>query len=286
MQDLMNSIRDFFSLLPTLRVVDILDILLVAFVIYKVIMLIHSTSAARIARTLIAFLVFMWLTGILKMRTVNWILGQILELGFIALVIIFQPELRRAMERLSGKTMRSFWDVRTPSTEMERAITQTVSACENMSQERVGALIVFERSMALEEFDKTGTTVDAKLSAELLRNIFFPKAALHDGAVIVRDGRVAAAGCVLPLTSNRHLSSDLGTRHRAGVGMSEESDAVVVIVSEETGTISVAINGMLKRHLASQTLDKLLRLELMPKQDSKRKTMRQMIFDFLKREDK
>lgn len=280
-----RSIQDFFSLLPTLRVVDILDILLVAFLIYKGISLIRSTNAARIVGLIVAFLLFMWLTNILQMRTIGWIMRQILELGLIALVIIFQPELRRGMERIGGKTVHTFRDTRSPLSEMELAISQTVNACEIMSEGKVGALIVFERSVSLEEYEKSGTQVEAKLSSELLRNIFFPKAALHDGAVIVRDGRIAAAGCVLPLTANRNLSSDLGTRHRAGVGMSEVSDAVVVIVSEETGTISVAIGGMLKRHLAPQTLEKLLRMELIPDQDG-RKTVRQWIEQHLKRKEK
>lgn len=286
MEEVINSIRDFFALLPTLRVADILDILLVAFLIYEAITLIRSTNAARIVGFIVAFLVFMWLTSILEMRTINWIMRQILELGFIALVIIFQPELRRAMEHISGKTVHSLWDTRSPSTEMELAITQTVHACEIMSQDKVGALIVFERSVYLEEYEKTGTKLDAKLSSELLRNIFFPKAALHDGAVIVRDGHIAAAGCVLPLTANRNLSSDLGTRHRAGVGMSEASDAVVVIVSEETGTISVATGGMLKRHLAPQTLEKLLRMELIPDQGGKKRPIRRWIEQHLKRKEK
>lgn len=280
-----RSIQDFFSLLPTLRVVDILDILLVAFLIYKGISLIRSTNAARIVGLIVAFLLFMWLTNILQMRTIGWIMRQILELGLIALVIIFQPELRRGMERIGGKTVHTFRDTRSPLSEMELAISQTVNACEIMSEGKVGALIVFERSVSLEEYEKSGTQVEAKLSSELLRNIFFPKAALHDGAVIVRDGRIAAAGCVLPLTANRNLSSDLGTRHRAGVGMSEVSDAVVVIVSEETGTISVAIGGMLKRHLAPQTLEKLLRMELIPDQGG-RKTVRQWIEQHLKRKEK
>lgn len=285
MEEMFRSIQDFFSLLPTLRVVDILDILLVAFLIYKGISLIRSTNAARIVGLIVAFLLFMWLTNILQMRTIGWIMRQILELGLIALVIIFQPELRRGMERIGGKTVHTFRDTRSPLSEMELAISQTVNACEVMSEGKVGALIVFERSVSLEEYEKSGTQVEAKLSSELLRNIFFPKAALHDGAVIVRDGRIAAAGCVLPLTANRNLSSDLGTRHRAGVGMSEVSDAVVVIVSEETGTISVAIGGMLKCHLAPQTLEKLLRMELIPDQDG-RKTVRQWIEQHLKRKEK
>ena len=151
----------------------------------------------------------------------------------------------------------------------ESAIEATVSACEIMSKERVGVLLIFERSVSLEEYFKTGTLIDAKVTEQLLRNLFFPKASLHDGAVIVRGGRIAAAGCVMPLSENTHLSSDLGTRHRAGIGTSEVSDAVVVIVSEETGTISVAIGGMLKRHLAPQTLEKLLSNELMTNEDTK-----------------
>ena len=139
-----------------------------------------------------------------------------------------------------------------------------------MSRQKIGALIVFERETSLSEFFKTGTILNAQVSSELIRNIFFPKASLHDGAVIVRGGRIAAAGCVMPLSENTHLSSDLGTRHRAGIGTSEVSDAVVVIVSEETGTISVAIGGMLKRHLAPQTLEKLLSNELMTNDDAKR----------------
>ena len=145
---------------------------------------------------------------------------------------------------------------------MERIISQTVKACEIMSRERVGALIVFTRTHQLDEYFKTGTVIDSRISEQIIRNIFFPKAALHDGAMIISDGRIAAAGCVMPLSDSHRISADLGTRHRAGVGTSEASDAVVVIVSEETGTISVAVSGMLKRHLAPQTLERLLRQEL------------------------
>ncbi len=167
---------------------------------------------------------------------------------------------------LANMKLGSFFSISRPMQEMDVIIAQTVMACEAMSKEKVGALIVFAREQRLDEYFKTGTQIDGQVSEQLLRNIFFPKAALHDGAMIIRDGRVAAAGCVLPLSGNDHLSADLGTRHRAGVGMSEASDAVVVIVSEETGTISVAVGGMLKRHLAPQTLEKLLHNELCPGQ--------------------
>ena len=145
---------------------------------------------------------------------------------------------------------------------MMPVIHQTVRACEEMSKERIGALIVFARDSMMDEYYKTGTVIDAAASEQLIRNIFFPKAALHDGAMIIQDGRIHAAGCVLPLSDSIRLSADLGTRHRAAVGMSEVTDAVVVVVSEETGVISVAVGGMLKRHLAPQTLERLLRTEL------------------------
>ena len=204
------------------------------------------------------------------MYLMNYLLDKILEIGLIALVVMFQPELRRMLEKLGSKSLREILNMKEEQREIDRVITHTVAACETMSKSRTGALIVFERSASTIDYQKSGTVLDAQVSSELLRNIFFTKAALHDGAVIIRNERIAAAGCVLPLTQNRNISSDLGTRHRAGIGMSEATDAVVVIVSEETGTISVAIGGMLKRHLAPQTLEKLLLNELAPKTDAKK----------------
>ena len=176
------------------------------------------------------------------------------------------------LDHLGSVKLTSIFGVNKPvQQEMDAVITQTVRACEAMGREKVGALIVFAREQRLEEYFKTGTQIDGQVSEQLIRNIFFKNSPLHDGAMIIRDGRVAAAGCVLPLSDSNRLSSDLGTRHRAGVGMSEASDAVVVIVSEETGTISVAVGGMLKRHLAPQTLDKLLHNELCPANDEDEK---------------
>lgn len=168
------------------------------------------------------------------------------------------------LDHLGNMKLGKLIGMEKPASEMAPVVAQTVAACEVMSRERVGALIVFARDNRLDEYLKTGTKIDGQVSEQLLRNIFFPKASLHDGAVIIRDGRMTAAGCVLPLSDSNRLSADLGTRHRAGVGISEVSDAVVVIISEETGTISVAVGGMLKRHLASQTLERLLTQELCP----------------------
>ena len=277
----MNSIKSFFQELfysiPTLGVMDIVDILVVAFIIYKVMLLIRSTSTARVARSILLLLVMTWLTDVVHMYALNWILTKIIEVGVIALVIVFQPELRRVLERFGGKNiLLSFTDSSANRSAEASAIEATVQACEIMSRERVGVLLVFERETPLDEYFKTGTIVDAQLSEQLLRNLFFKNSPLHDGAVIVRGGRVAAAGCVMPLSDNPHLPGDLGTRHRAGVGTSEVSDAVVVIVSEENGTISVAIGGMLKRHLAPQTLQKLLSNELIADETEKKSLFKKL----------
>ena len=259
----MDAVRELFGTLTTIQWRDVLDILLVTYLIYRVVLLVRSTSAMRIAKGFMAILVISAVTQIQELWTLNFLLGQILSIGLLALVILFQPELRRMMDHLgSSVSLRRFLAPERELGEMDMVISQTVKACEIMGRERVGALIVFARTHRLDEYFKTGTVIDSRVSEQLIRNIFFPKAALHDGAMIIRDGRIAAAGCVMPLSDSHRLSADLGTRHRAGVGTSEASDAVVVIVSEETGTISVAVGGMLKRHLAPQTLERLLRQEL------------------------
>ena len=266
----MDAVRELFGTLTTIQWRDVLDILLVTYLIYRVVLLVRSTSAMRIAKGFMAILVISAVTQIQELWTLNFLLGQILSIGLLALVILFQPELRRMMDHLgSSVSLRRFLAPERELGEMDMVISQTVKACEIMGRERVGALIVFARTHRLDEYFKTGTVIDSRVSEQLIRNIFFPKAALHDGAMIIRDGRIAAAGCVMPLSDSHRLSADLGTRHRAGVGTSEASDAVVVIVSEETGTISVAVGGMLKRHLAPQTLERLLRKELIKDETEK-----------------
>ncbi len=269
MDSIINFFRDVLAMLPTIKFMDIIDILLVTFVLYTLIMMIQTTGAARIAKSIVLLLVLAVVTKLLNMYLMSFLLDRVLEIGLIALVIMFQPELRRMLEKIGSKSLRELLSTKQEQREIDRVIGETVNACEIMSRERTGVLIVFERETSLIDYQKTGTVIDARVSSELLRNLFFTKASLHDGAVIIRNERVAAAGCVLPLTQSRNISSDLGTRHRAGIGMSEVSDAVVVIVSEETGTISVAVNGMLKRHLAPQTLERLLLKELAPKREEK-----------------
>jgi len=258
----MDRIQELLQQLTRMTWSDYLDIIIVAYLLYRILPLIRTTGTARVAKAVVAIIVVAWITDEWKLHTISFILEQFLQIGLIALVVLFQPELRRMLDHLGNMKLSKFLGAEKPVPEMAPVITQTVMACEVMSRERVGALIVFARENHLDEYYKTGTLIDAQVSEQLIRNVFFPKAALHDGAMIIRNGRVAVAGCVLPLSESDRLSADLGTRHRAGVGISEVSDAVVVIVSEETGTISVAVGGMLKRHLAPQTLERLLRNEL------------------------
>ena len=258
----MSRIANLFQQFAKMQWSDYLDVIVVALIIFSILPLLKTHNTMRIAKVVVAVVLIAWLTEILNLHTLNWIMDQVLAVGLMAVVVIFQPELRRMMDRLGSVEIKKILGMTKPRQELDNIITQTVMACEVMSRERVGALIVFAKDARLDDFCKTGTAVDGQVSEQLIRNIFFPKAALHDGAMIIRDGRIAAAGCVLPLSDSQRLSADLGTRHRAGVGMSEATDAVIIIVSEETGTISVAVGGMLKRHLAPQTLERLLRNEL------------------------
>ena len=280
----MEQMQNIWQQLSRMQWTDFVDIAIVAILIYCIMPLIKTPSTMRIARAVLAVVVIAWLTEVLHLYTLSFILNQFLAVGLLALVILFQPELRRMLDRLGSVRLRGLLGISKPAQELDAVISQTVMACEIMSKEHVGALIVFARETPIDEYFKSGTQIDGQVSEQLLRNIFFPKASLHDGAVIIRDGRVAAAGCVLPLSESHRLSADLGTRHRAGVGMSEVSDAVVIIVSEETGTISVAVGGMLKRHLASQTLERLLRNELCPQEDVKENNLAVRLRQKLKKE--
>ena len=264
----MDAIADVLNkglnILSTMRLADLIDILIVAYLIYEAIWLVRRTNSYNLTKGLVVLL-FVWaLAEIFRLNMISSLLRKAVELGLIVLVILFQPELRRILERM-GSSLTTNRSVGGPT--METAIAQTVLACSEMSDSRTGALIIFERNVKLNTIMSTGTIVNADVSSELLKNMFFNKAPLHDGAVIIRDGRLAAAGCVLPLTQSTNLSKELGMRHRAGIGLSEQSDAVVVIVSEETGAISMAVDGMLKRHLSAPTLDKLLHGELIVEEE-------------------
>ena len=252
MDAIRTMLNQSLNVLSSIQVTDIIDILIVAFLIYKVFSLVRRTNSTNLARGILILLGVFLLSEILGLKMMQFLLRRAFELGLIALVILFQPELRRLFERL-GSSLSSGKE--SYGGTMEAAIAQTVLACSEMSASKTGALIIFERKIQLTDIMSTGTIINADATAELIKNIFFNKAPLHDGALILRNGRLASAGCVLPLTKSNNLSKDLG----------------IIIVSEETGSISVAIEGMLKRHLSASTLDKILRSELIPESDEERK---------------
>ena len=261
-------IENVWRYLLLTRFTDILDVALMAFLLYKLLTLLKTTSGTNLLKGVLIFLAVLFLSSILHLNGISFILSRMLEWGVLAFIILFQPEIRRVLEQVGSQRLKflNLFSREGTVSEMERTIAQTVLACTEMSRSRTGALIVFEQKMQLDDMVRSGTVLDAAVSSELLKNIFFVKAPMHDGAVITRHGRLLGAGCMLPLSKNVNLSRELGMRHRAGIGMSENADAVVVIVSEETGSISVAIGGMLKRHLKPETLANILRNELLPQE--------------------
>lgn len=266
MEVLTNVIERASSFVLSLELWDLLDILVIAYLVYRLLLLVRKTNTSRLIKGVLVVIAALWLSSG-RLRALNFILAHIVEWGAVALIVLFQPEIRRVLEQVGSSQLPFLQWFSKPQVDrqtIEEAISQTVAACGDMSKSRTGALIVFERHNQMDEILRSGTKLDAEVSSELLKNIFFVKAPMHDGAAIVREGRVLGAGCMLPLSRNVNLSRDLGMRHRAGIGMSENSDAVVVLVSEETGSISVAVGGMLKRHLMTETLEQLLRNELLP----------------------
>ena len=270
MDKITNALGRAGNYLATMGISDFIDIIIVAYLIYRIIWFIRKSSFINLAKGLILVLVALWASEFFGLIMLSYILRKTVELGVIALVILFQPELRRLLERM-GSTLNT--NIGGSSTDMTRAISEVAQACGDMAATNTGALLVFERKVSLLPIVGTGSVVNSDTNAELIKNLFFKNAPLHDGAVIMRDARIEAAGCVLPLSKNQNLSRDLGTRHRAGIGMSEQSDAVVVIVSEETGSVSVAVDGMLKRRLTAETFEAILRNEIMPQEKQKKRTI-------------
>ncbi len=264
MNSIVNFFSDAFKIIRSMGFSDVLDVLIVAVVIYALIGFIRRTNANKVANGLLLLALAMWIASSMNLMVTTFLLRQVFSIGILAVIILFQPEIRRALEKVGSSQLFSLLGKEWGGQAIDHVIMQTVYACEDMARARTGALIVFERDNRLNEPLASGTPVDAYVSTELLKNIFYDKSPLHDGAVIIKEGRLAAAGCMLPLSTNASLSRDLGMRHRAGIGMSEQSDAVVIIVSEETGGISVAVDGLLKRHLSPDTFEALLRRELLP----------------------
>ena len=247
----------FENIVSGVGVTDILDIMIVTFIIYKLLDFIRETRAEQLAKGLLLLVVATLLSKVLQLYTLHWILSGVMTVGLIAVVVLFQPELRRGLEYL-GRSKFSNVLSEVDKEEAKYMVGQLVEAIDSMSVSRTGALIVIEREISLSDIVETGTVIDAVISAQMVGNIFYEGAPLHDGALIIRGNRLYAAGCVLPLTQNKNLNKELGTRHRAGIGITENSDALVIIVSEETGIISVAQNGKLTRFLDVKKIEKSL----------------------------
>ena len=272
-----SGIQDFITTVQRMQWSDYLDIFVVAFLIYNLLPYLRTPNVKKIVRTVGALILVAWLTDVMQLHTINWLLSQLLTIGLLAFVVLFQPELRYMLNHLGDLKVGQLFGFAKPVQEMEMIIQQTCLACEIMSREKVGVLIVFSRKNRLDEYFKTGTVIQGRVTEQLLRNIFVNKAPLHDGAVILQDGKIAAAGCVLPVSNSTTLSKDLGTRHRAALGISEVSDSVAVVVSEETGTISVFVGGVPKRPLTAVTLEKLLRNELCPEDESQKNRTQRIV---------
>ena len=246
----------FWNLIHRPTLVDIIDILIIAFLIYQLVLFTRQTRAMQVLKGLAVLIVASYLSEIIGLTTLNWLLRSILNNGVIALLILFQPEWKRALEQI-GRTAALGRSV--GEDESEHIVNEISTCLMRLSRRRVGALIVFEQRTGLKEFADTGTLIDSRISAPLLENIFEPNTPLHDGAVIIQGDRVAAAACILTLSDSNSISHELGTRHRAGLGISENTDAIVLIVSEETGIVSMARGGKLTRHLDEDALKNVLR---------------------------
>ena len=270
----MNAFLEYLvKYVQLLRISDLIDILIVSVIVYYLINLIRETRAMQLVKGIIFLFIAFFLSQWLKLNALNYILGGAMQIGAFAVIVIFQPELRNLLERMGRFKVGRIIDFASDTTEddLHRVIDSIAQAAANMSATKTGALIVMERATRLGEYISTGTMLDANVSSGLLENIFVPNTPLHDGAVLIWNNKIVTAGCHLPLTANNNLSRDLGTRHRAAIGLSEVTDAVIIVVSEETGKISIALNGSLTRNLSRESLAKALKKIMSQKQETNEK---------------
>ena len=259
MNDMWATISNMlWNLTHRLGIIEIIDILIVAVIIYELLLLTRHTRGSALLKGLFLLLVISFLSSVLGLKSLNWLLLAILQNGALVLVILFQPELRKMLERMGRSRLITKSNRRNQDDDRETVTSEIVQTVADLSRRRVGALIVFERKTGLQDVIETGTQLNAQISAPLLENIFEPNTPLHDGAVVIRDDQIMAAACILPLAEARGVSRELGTRHRAAVGITENTDAVVIVVSEETGIVSQAADGVLKRPLSLDELKELL----------------------------
>jgi len=260
MNDIWSTIRNMgWNLTHRLGVIEIIDILIVAVIIYELLLLTRHTRGSALLKGLFLLLVIFLFSSLLGLKSLNWLLLAILQNGALVLVILFQPELRKALERMGRSRLVTKGNKRSADNERDTVIAEIVQTVFDLSRRRVGALIVFECQTGLEDVIETGTRLNAEISAPLLENIFEPNTPLHDGAVVIRDDQVIAAACILPLAEASGISRELGTRHRAAIGISENTDAAVIVVSEETGIVSLASDGTLKRPFSVDEMKEFLR---------------------------
>ena len=280
MGDFVFSWDNILNLLRTFGIWDIIDIVIIAYLLYRVLLFAANTRAGQLLKGIAILFVVYLLAAAIDLKSTSYLLEQVFSFGIIAVVVVFQPELRHALEsmgksRISNHTFLNFNTEHVDDeTLMKNCISKIVDGVADLSKHDVGALIVFEREVKLGEIISTGTVINAEPSKEIIGNIFFHNAPLHDGATIIRGGRVYASGCFLPLSQNYDISNMLGTRHRAALGMSENSDAVIVVVSEETGTISMALNGELNRELDPVHLKRKLEELLIPEKTEPNKVVK------------
>ncbi|MBK5240832.1 diadenylate cyclase CdaA [Clostridium sp.] len=280
----MEVIKLMLSTIKNISIFSILDILAVAFIFYKSYMLIKETRAEQLLKGIVLIFLLIPISQLLNLTVLNWILVKTITIGVLTIVIIFQPEIRRALEHI-GRTAFIDKHVFADEETMDRVITEIVNAVENLAKDRTGALIVIEQRTGIGEIIKTGTILDSVISAALLENIFVVNTPLHDGATIIRNDRIIAAGCFLPLTNNEKISKKLGTRHRAAIGITETSDALTIIVSEETGNVSLAVNGRLVRNYDRDKLKRIL-VQIIKSRQSKKLTIKERVKSWIKAENK
>lgn len=249
----MRFLNELRLAISTVQIKDVIDILVITYFIYKMIMLVKETRAEQLIKGFIGVLIIAGVSSALNLYTLNWVISNIFTVGMILIIVVFQPELRRAFEKLGrSNKLLSFNKIKGEQTTFKTE--EITSAIASLSRQKIGALIVIENNVGLSDIAETGTSIKGLVSSELLINIFIPNTPLHDGAVIIKDDKIVAAGCFLPLTNDTTLSKELGTRHRAAIGMSEKSDAFIIVVSEETGIISVVKDGVISRYMDSESL--------------------------------
>lgn len=279
----MQFLDMFMSTIKSINAFSVLDIAVVSYIFYKFYMLMRETRAEQLLKGILLIILLIPVSSLLHLTTLNWILNKTITIGVLSFIIIFQPEIRKALEHIGRSTFTDkhiFEDEKM----IEEVVTEIANSVENLSKSRTGALIVIEQTTGLGDIVVTGTKIDANVSAALLENIFVVNTPLHDGATVIRNNRIVAAGCFLPLTNNGNLSKQLGTRHRAGIGVSEVSDALVIIISEETGVISLAVNGNLTRYYTKERLKDIL-IRIIKNRSNKKVTYREKVKSWFSKEE-